>query len=102
MLQRVSALYLVLFFAWLGARLLTAPPESYAAWRAWLATPVVNGAWAVFFAALLVHGWVGVRDILMDYVRSTGWRLLLLTLLALVLLAIGYRALMLLVSVGAP
>ena len=29
----------------------------------------------VFFAALLYHAWVGMRDILMDYVKPDGVRL---------------------------
>ena len=31
----------------------------------------------LFFAALLYHAWVGMRDILMDYVKATGIRLAL-------------------------
>ena len=31
----------------------------------------------LFFAALLYHAWVGMRDILMDYVKPTGIRLAL-------------------------
>jgi succinate dehydrogenase / fumarate reductase membrane anchor subunit len=31
----------------------------------------------VFFAALLYHAWVGMRDIIMDYARPTSLRLLL-------------------------
>jgi succinate dehydrogenase / fumarate reductase, membrane anchor subunit len=31
----------------------------------------------MFFAALLYHAWVGMRDIIMDYVKPTGIRLLL-------------------------
>jgi succinate dehydrogenase / fumarate reductase membrane anchor subunit len=34
----------------------------------------------LFFLALLYHAWVGVRDIIMDYVKPTGIRLALQTL----------------------
>ena len=29
----------------------------------------------LFMVALLYHAWIGVRDILMDYIKPTGWRL---------------------------
>ncbi len=31
----------------------------------------------LFFLALLYHAWVGVRDIVMDYIKPTGLRLAL-------------------------
>ena len=34
----------------------------------------------LFFLALLYHAWVGIRDIVMDYVKPTGLRLLLQSL----------------------
>ena len=40
----------------------------------------------LFFMALLYHAWVGMRDILMDYIRATGLRLALQSAVALVLL----------------
>lgn len=101
-LQRLSAVYLALFLLFLLARLLIVPPGSAQAWRAWVGSPPVNGAWAVFFAALLIHAWVGMRDVLIDYVRPAGLRLGLLFLLGLALLAMGYWALVVLVAAGNP
>ena len=40
----------------------------------------------IFTAALALHAWVGMRDILMDYVHHTGVRLAL-TLAVIVTLA---------------
>ena len=40
----------------------------------------VRLATMLFFLALLYHAWVGVRDIVMDYVKPTGLRLALQTL----------------------
>ena len=40
----------------------------------------------LFLIALLYHAWVGVRDILMDYVHATGMRLALEAAVALSLL----------------
>jgi len=69
--QRVSAVLLLGFVLWFAARLLLAPPDSYDQWRALVAHPTAEIALTIFFAALLAHAWVGVRDIVLDYVR---WR----------------------------
>jgi succinate dehydrogenase / fumarate reductase membrane anchor subunit len=42
----------------------------------------------LFMVALLYHAWIGVRDILMDYVKPAGVRLLLETVTVVVL--VGY------------
>jgi succinate dehydrogenase / fumarate reductase membrane anchor subunit len=44
----------------------------------------------LFMVALLYHAWIGVRDILMDYVQPTGIRLALqvLVILALVVFTV--------------
>ena len=87
MLQRVSAVVLALgfaaaLFAWVMQR-----PVSYEAWRSWIAHPAVNIACVLFFIALVIHAWVGVRDVVIDYVRSTGARFVVLVSVAVSLLA---------------
>jgi succinate dehydrogenase / fumarate reductase membrane anchor subunit len=39
----------------------------------------------LFVVSVLLHAWVGMRDILMDYVKPTGWRLALQIVVVLVL-----------------
>jgi len=87
MLQRVSAIYLALCFISVLTLLLTQRPVTYDAWRAWIAHPVVNIACMLFFIALVIHAWVGVRDVVIDYVRSTAVRFMLLVSVAASLLA---------------
>lgn len=45
--------------------------------------PGMSVAILVFFAALLSHMWVGLRDVLLDYARPAGLRWLLLGLLGI-------------------
>lgn len=85
--QRISAVYLALYFvggllAWIVQR-----PVTFDAWRAWIAHPAVNIACVLFFIALTLHAWVGVRDVVMDYVRSAAARFVLLAVIAASLLA---------------
>ena len=84
LLQRISAVYLALYFVYF---LLAAPAgEGFDRWRAWLAEPLPWLAMVLFFAALAAHAWVGMRDVLVDYVHHAGLRLLLLSLVGVVLL----------------
>jgi len=96
-LQRATAVYLGLFFIYLVGALAVAPPADAAAWQAWMSHPVMSIASLVFVLALLVHAWVGVRDIIIDYLWHTGVRMAALALVALVLAGSGLWALQTLV-----
>lgn len=65
------------------------PLQSFAQWHAWMARPGTSVAFLVFFAALLGHMWVGMRDVLLDYARPAGLRRAILTMVAFGLLGIG-------------
>lgn len=73
-------LFFILFFL---AHILFDPPDSYQAWRDWMLSPGVRIATFVFFAALAMHAWVGLRDVVMDYVHTLAVRIFALALLAL-------------------
>jgi succinate dehydrogenase / fumarate reductase, membrane anchor subunit len=100
-LQRVSAVYLALCAPLLLWRFLLAPPADYHQWRDWLATPWVSVVLLLFLLALLLHAWVGIRDVVIDYVRPLGARLSLLTATALGLTACGLWGLRILLLVVA-
>ena len=89
MVQRVSAVYMLFFILFLLAHFLVDPPRSYAAWRDWVMSPAIGVSASVFGAALLAHAWVGLRDVILDYVRPAALRLSLLGLLALALATLG-------------
>ena len=61
----------------LGGLVLWCPPASHADWKGLFSGSFVRLATMLFFLALLYHAWVGVRDIVMDYIKPTGLRLLL-------------------------
>jgi len=85
-IQRLSAAYLALFVLWLAGHLFFEPPTDYWQWYNWVAQPLVKSAFLLFFMALLVHVWVGMRDVFMDYVRPV-WARLVLRLSMMMLLA---------------
>jgi succinate dehydrogenase / fumarate reductase membrane anchor subunit len=78
LLQRATALLLALALPGLGAYLLAALPADYPGWRSLFEPPGLRVAMLLTVAALALHAWAGMRDILMDYVRPTGLRLGLL------------------------
>ena len=89
LVQRITAVYMLLFIVLFLVHAMVDPPHSYPAWRAWLMNPGVSIATGLFFAALLAHAWVGVRDVIMDYIHPTALRFCLLAFLGLGLATIG-------------
>ena len=60
-------------------------PLTYAVWRDLFAQGWMRVATLLFAVSLVWHTWVGVRDILMDYVKPDGLRLTLQVLVLLIL-----------------
>ena len=88
--QRVTATIMAVYTVIILVVLLGGQPISYAVWRDLFTQGWMRVATLLFAACFAWHAWVGVRDIIMDYIKPTGLRL---TLEALVLLTIaGYMA----------
>ncbi len=87
--QRLSALYLALFFLYALASLALSPPQGFEAWRAWWSHPLRQVFLLLFALLLLIHAWVGVRDVILDYVRPLPLKAFLLALLGLALFGEG-------------
>lgn len=79
--QRATSVYMTLFLLVMAITLVVQTPSTYPAWRGIVGDGRVAIATALFFAALLLHSWIGVRDVIIDYVRPF---LLRITLLAVV------------------
>ena len=65
------------------------PKRTYAEWTIWVARPIVSLLILTFFAALLAHMWVGLRDVLLDYAKPAAMRRVFLAALACALLGIA-------------
>jgi succinate dehydrogenase / fumarate reductase membrane anchor subunit len=79
LLQRLTAVVMAAYTLVVGFILVACPPTSHAEWQGLFAGTFSRLATMLFFVALLYHAWVGVRDIIMDYVKSAGLRLALQT-----------------------
>lgn len=85
LVQRLSAVVMALYTVLFVAALAAARPADHAAWKALFGHGWMRFATLLFFASLFLHAWVGMRDILMDYVKPTGLRLALQLVVVLVL-----------------
>ncbi len=88
-LQRISALYLGLYILFLIWHFMFSAPASFTEWREWVAEPINNLSLLFFAFFLLLHAWIGTRDIFIDYINPLLIRVFLLTLLAIGLIGSG-------------
>ena len=75
--QRVTAALMALFTLVLVVQVLMPGPMGYDKWAGIFSHQWMKVLTFVVIVALLVHVWVGVRDILMDYVKGVGVKLAL-------------------------
>ena len=85
LVQRASAVVLALALPGLALYVLVALPLDFNGWQALFAPLWLRVLMLLTAAALGLHAWVGMRDIFMDYVRSTSLRLALLLAVIVVL-----------------
>ena len=85
LVQRVSAVVMALYTLVFVLALIATRPGDYGSWRALFAAGWMRFATLLFFVSLFLHAWVGMRDILMDYIKPAGLRLALEVLVILVL-----------------
>ena len=88
--QRVTAVILVVYTVILLVSVLSLPALTYGNWAGLFASSWMKVATLLAMLSVIYHAWIGVRDIYMDYLKSTALRLFLqvLTIVAL----IGYAA----------
>ena len=98
MLQRLTAvyiaLYLVTFLIWIGC----SEGLSYQKWHESFSSEVIVIATMLFYLSIFMHAWVGIRDILVDYVKPVTVRFALLTALFLFLASMSGWLLLILIN----
>lgn len=75
--QRVTAVVMAAYTVIVLTVVLGGAPLDYPAWKALFASGWMRVATLLFAASVAWHMWVGVRDILMDYIKPDGLRLAL-------------------------
>ena len=75
--QRITAVIMAVYSVIAVVVLLMNKNITYSVWRDLFAQGWMRVATLLFMASLAWHAWVGVRDILMDYIQPAGLRLAL-------------------------
>ena len=96
LMQRVTAVVMLFYTIFLVGVMVSVPVLDYPHWRALWSLPLMRYATMLFVLAVLMHAWVGVRNIFMDYIKDTGVRLILYVLVIITLVAYGLWAMQIL------
>lgn len=75
LVQRVTAVLMTVYLIALVGVLFVVAPQDYAAWKGIFNHQWMRIATFVFFMCMFWHAWIGMRNILMDYVHLTAIRL---------------------------
>jgi succinate dehydrogenase / fumarate reductase membrane anchor subunit len=78
-IQRVSAIFIAFFVIYLGIFLASNLPMSFTTWHSWVEATANKVIVILFFIAIFFHAWVGIRDVVIDYVHPVAIRFVLLT-----------------------
>jgi len=78
--QRAGAVYMALFLPVFLIRALAGPSLDYAGWRALFLPLGMKVAALLFVVALLLHAWIGLREIFIDYLHCARCAMLRLSL----------------------
>ena len=85
LVQRFTALVMAVYTVLAGVYVCWSAPASYAEWKALFASGFFRLATMLFLASLVWHAWIGMRDILVDYLHPYGLRLFAQAAVAVVL-----------------
>jgi succinate dehydrogenase / fumarate reductase membrane anchor subunit len=75
LVQRVTAVLMVIYLIVLAGVLFVIAPQEYQGWKSIFSHQGMRVATFVFLMGMFWHAWIGVRNVLMDYVHSTAVRL---------------------------
>lgn len=85
LLQRITGLVIAIYSVGFFTRILILKPNSFEAWHAFFDPCWVRIATLLVWVSLSEHAWLGVRDVLKDYVPNIGVRTVLTKLVAVAL-----------------
>ncbi|HHJ36704.1 MAG TPA: succinate dehydrogenase, hydrophobic membrane anchor protein [Gammaproteobacteria bacterium] len=88
-IQRVSAVYIVLFILYATYCFFSADNIAFEPWKNWFYNPFNTTVVGIFVLALLFHAWIGMRDVVLDYVHNIMLRIFILAMLVGVLIGSG-------------
>lgn len=86
LLVRASAIVICLYIIYLLGFILIADTLTYDVWRGFFATPMTKVFTLLTLFSILVHTWIGMWQVLTDYIKPLALRLLLQLTIVIVLM----------------
>ncbi|CAJ0998643.1 Succinate dehydrogenase hydrophobic membrane anchor subunit [Sodalis praecaptivus] len=86
LLVRASAIVICLYIIYLLGFILIADILIYDVWRGFFATPMTKVFTLLTLFSILVHTWIGMWQVLTDYIKPLALRLLLQLAIVIVLM----------------
>lgn len=77
LIQRVTALIMVVYLLYLLAWVMIQGPMTYLSWQTLMGIPFMRYSTMLAILSSSLHAWVGLWIISTDYLKSTAWRLIL-------------------------
>jgi succinate dehydrogenase / fumarate reductase membrane anchor subunit len=93
-LQRLTAVYILFFTIAAVVRLTLWPVTSYQEWHVLSSGLFYRVTTLILIFSLLLHAWLGLKSVLLDYVHPWRLRFVILMLFAFALLGTGVWALL--------
>jgi len=84
--QRLTAVFMIIYVAVFFVLVVSGPALDFATWRMIFTPQWMKFATLLFLFSLYLHAWIGVRDIVMDYIKHAGLRLALYSVFVAALL----------------
>ncbi len=75
LIQRISAVVMAVYSLFMAVYLLMQPRLDYDVWTELFSSLVMRTFTLLFLMCLFYHAWIGMRSIVMDYVKPAGLRL---------------------------
>ncbi len=98
--QRLTGAFMALYIIYFIWVISFSESMTYMLWLEWFSHPLMNTATGLFIIHLAVHAWVGMRDIVLDYVPNDSLRLLILACISFFLIIISLGMLRILFSLA--
>ena len=96
--QRLTGAFMALYMLYFLGVIFSTEQMTYSLWFEWFSHPLMNTLTGLFFIHLAVHSWVGMRDIVMDYIPHDSLRLFTLACISFFLIMISLWMLRILFS----
>jgi len=86
LIQRITAVVMAVYSVALAGYLLLQPYLNYDVWTGLFSGQPMRTFTLLFLLSVFYHAWIGIRDIVMDYVKPASVRLVIHVLVILVAL----------------